>query len=223
MKKALHCTIACLFLAFAANAQVSRGTVLLGGSLGFSKTESVPELGYSTKYKSANVTPAFGVAIKENLVVGIMPGFIYGYNESNHKTNGTVFSIYNKTNGYTLSTFLRKYYPVAKKLYLFGDASINYGNNKLSQKNSSLNQTYFVTNKTNSLNLGLEPGLAYAFTIKFHIEAGLGNLLNIGFSNQKLRSSPDGDFYESNNFNISTSLSSNLPLHLGFRFLLPRK
>ena len=53
--------------------------MLLGGNIGFSKQDTKPD-GTAANTTSFNVTPSFGIATKDNLLVGFSPA--YGHNKS---------------------------------------------------------------------------------------------------------------------------------------------
>ena len=52
-------------------AQISKGSILLGGGIGYSNQENKQE-GSTVESKTSNfyISPAIGIAIKENLIVG---------------------------------------------------------------------------------------------------------------------------------------------------------
>lgn len=65
------------------------------------------------------------------------------------------------------------------------------------------------------------PGISYAVTRKFHLETGFNNLLYINYTNEK------GGYYngfqgkyETNSFNIGSSINNMSSIYLGFRLLI---
>ena len=63
--------------------------------------------------------------------------------------------------------------------------------------------------KQNSIYLTITPGVAYSLTHSIQLEAGLQNLLSIGYSFAEENAKTAGDEdYKINNFNASTSLNS---------------
>lgn len=89
------------------HAQIKKGTVLLGENLSLGGTVD------KQKTFSLNSNTYLGCFVRDNLVIGLVPGYAY---------NSKPF----RTNQYSLSPFIRLYrnllYP---RLYVFGEAMID--------------------------------------------------------------------------------------------------
>ena len=85
MKKVLLFAFATLTLTTFTQAQIEKGTVLLGGNLNFgsNKSENITSPN-NNKYESKHfgITPSIGVAIKPNTILGIQFGYFQGENVS---------------------------------------------------------------------------------------------------------------------------------------------
>jgi hypothetical protein len=78
-KKILLSFFSVVIMAFLAAAQIKKGAILLGGQLGFSTQKTQTQNFPDTKISSINISPAYGKAIKDNLVTGV--DVFIGYNK----------------------------------------------------------------------------------------------------------------------------------------------
>src|SRR5215208_6544861 len=130
MKKFTLSGITFFFTASFVNAQINKGTILLGGgiSAGIGKSSSsVPAYSYENKFREVNIYPAIGLAVKQNIIVGIKGS--YGYNKNEYSYP----SLENKSRSYSAGVFLRRYLPLGKSFYLFGEAGASYYYSKIDQ------------------------------------------------------------------------------------------
>jgi hypothetical protein len=115
--------------------------------------------------------------------------------------------------------FHRRYLPLGKGFYIFGEGAINYS----VQKNTfqAPNPNYQVIQQSNT-SLYLYPGITYAVGERFFLEASINNLLSAGYSSNK-EAYNDGTVTGSrktNGFSFSSNVGNSAPLSVGFRFLL---
>lgn len=218
MKKVLYTTIICFAVGSVTQAQITKGKMLVGGTIVYSqgKAENSNNINYiPTKQHYVSINPAVGKVIKENLVVGLQANFL-----SRNQNNENPVSK-SKTENYGGGVFLRKYIPLLKNFYFFGHAAAGYNKSKTSQ--TYMGRPYGKAEGWD-INASAYPGLAYAITKKFHIEAGLNDLAVVGYSHSEFENTDlaTGSLSSSkgNNFSISTSLGSNAGFNIGFRLLL---
>ena len=205
MKKLFILTSASLFALFA-QAQITKGSILLGGSLNFNQSKSD---GSSSNINSTywGIAPSFGIALKENLVYGI--NLNYNHNQSSSNT-------------YAGGIFLRKYYPLGNNFYLFGEPSLNYSHQESKVVTPISDNSVY---KFWSVDLGLRPGISYALSRKFQLETGLGNLVDISYSKSKteyFNTTTPAPPSKVSQFGLSSSLSSTVQLNVGLRFLIAK-
>lgn len=208
--------LTCLFVAatLLANAQINKGTILLGGNIGFSTNKAKDT---TLENNSVSIFPAIGVAIKQNLIAGISLG--YGHYK-NDLTAGSYSQSENKSYGATI--FLRKYVPLGKGFYLFGETGLNY-------QSSSYTYTYKdpssppqeSRSKNQNININLYPGLSYAVSKRFQLEIGLPQLANLGYS-KSTNITNDVIDTEASGINFNASASSFSNISLGFRFFFSK-
>jgi hypothetical protein len=223
MKKVLLFSAILFGLVLATDAQISKGSILLGGGVNISNTKYENEnLGIAEKTHDnyTTINPAFGIAIKENLVMGV--SLNYGHSDNTINSSPTVTRKI-ESDSYGSSIFLRKYLPIGKSFYLFGEGDINYTHNKQSD-NYIPSSGFNATQKGWTVSLNFSPGISYAITKKFHLETSLSNLLSLGYSNSKSNSISNNIYssQERNSFSFNSNTSPFSNFNIGFRFLLSK-
>ena len=208
MKKIILLTSLFLFTTSIIHAQINKGSVLLGGGIGFGSNKIM-----DTDKKSSyiSLSPAIGIAVKQNFIIGV--NLIYGHSKNNFNSPGSE----SHSNSYGGAIFLRKYLILGKGFFLFGETGI-------SSQTSTITNT-FTSDKNEQkiwgLSVYLYPGLSYAVNKRFHLEAGLPQLANIGFSQSKTivnGVTTERDSGISGNFSTSSFTNVNF----GFRFFLSK-
>ena len=196
------------------NAQISKGSILLGGGIGYSSQENKLE-GSTIENKTSNfyISPAIGIAVKENLIVGGDLSFSSQFQEN---MNNEAFINY-----YGAGIYMRKYLPIASRFYIFGQGRI--GGNIFDGENTQV--TDFISNsKGYNINAGIYPGISFKVNKKLHLETGFNNLVYVQYENVKIKTQSSGnvDNYTSKSFSVSSSLNNMSGLYVGFRLLLAK-
>jgi hypothetical protein len=211
-QKTLPAIIVILFLSFQTNAQIAKGSVWLGGSVGLSSYKRSSDNNPYHESRANWISPGIGKAIKENTILGL--SLNYRYERTENYYNYLKRSAYS----YGISPFIRQYIPVAGRLYIFGqgNAQMNLIRNKLIF--SDLN-----TGNEKGWNAGIfvTPGISYAVHKKWHIEAGFNNLFGVGYNKMTELSSP-GHEIKTESYYAGVSLDNASQLYLGFRLLLTK-
>lgn len=201
------------------NAQITKGTVSLGGDLSFYTSTSSTE-GNSNDRKQNNIylAPSIGKAVKDNLIFGVDLEYRHTFDrlENNPaKSQG---------NNFGAGVFLRRYLTLGKGFYLFaqGTAGISYGIEKVVTYPSG---TFKSETKSIGASVTFYPGVAYAISKKFQIEAGFRDLAYIGYGHSKrviTQGSPlNTEKTKTSAFNIGTTAGSFTNFTLGFRVFFP--
>ena len=191
-------------------AQITKGSVLFGGSLSYSSEKT--DNNSNTKIKSTGFAPAFGVAIRENLVAGA--DLEYYSIDSDYD--------YLKNEAKGAGVFLRKYWNIGKKFYAFGQARI--GVRWADYIYTDTRYAYMRWNVEEfNTNITLKPGFAFTLSKKVQLETVLLPL----FTAQYRKTESNSDTFSSNKqhkenkgFDVNTSFSSNTSFALGIRVLL---
>lgn len=210
MKTKILLSVAIFFFAtIAANAQITEGKYLLGGSFNYYNSTA-------SNSNSINTIIQFGKVIKENTVLGV----IGSVSASKNTFAGSHYSIYN----YSAGVFYRKYKPLGKNFYFLQEADAvfqhahGYGNYF-----DNVGQSLYAN--SNGAMLSYIPGISYSATKHMQIELTMPNLANISFTNIKTVNSrlPQGvSPQKANTFSASVNLNSSLlnNFGIGFKFLL---
>ena len=156
MRKIFFFSSVFAFLTFTLQAQINKGSVLLGGNIGFSTNKAKDT---SLKNNSAYLSPVVGIAVRENLIVGINFSYAHNKNNLNAPTAETEY------NSYGAGVFVRKYAPLGKGFYLFGETGLNY---------QDYSDTYTgyqkLELKGQNISINLYPGVSYAISKMLQLE-----------------------------------------------------
>jgi hypothetical protein len=215
----LSLVLVCTFIA-SAHAQIGKGSIWLGGSIGFSQSKS--DIGSNQKMESFNVSPAVGKAIKENLIAGVR----LGYSKSTSKNTNSPESYFNSTTeNYGGGIFIRRYVPVVNRLYIFGEGTASYAASKQTRDELYSNIKVSTENKGWSTSLSFTPGVSYGISKKFQLETGFNSLFSMSYGKSKLKylNAPSGTKQTSEGFSAGISLENASTFYIGFRVLLNNK
>ena len=203
-------TLSFLFILFASalHSQINKGSVLLGGNVGFSTNKTKDT---SLENNSVSISPVIGIAVKQNLIVGI--SFSYGHNKNNlYAPNAQA-----ESESFGAGIFARKYIPLGKGFYLFGETGLNYQD----YSNTYMYPSQKTELKIQSININLYPGISYALSKKLQLEFGLPQLVTLGYSKSR-QIENDVMTQKTNGVNFNASASSFSSFILGFRIFLPK-
>ncbi len=223
MKKILFAIIISIFLTSVVEAQISKGSIMLGGGIGISSSKNDYNSSSTTNDQTNySINPVVGIAVKENLIFGV--GLGYGNSESTINSGQTKQENESKT--YGGHVFLRKYLPIGKKFYLYGEGALGYSKFEYSNVTTNIFNTVDQSNFAKGWNiaLNLSPGLSYAAHRKFHLEASLPGLLNLQYTKSK-NNSLSGNIrseQDQNNFAFSSNASNLSSVNIGFRFFFSK-
>ena len=202
------------------HAQVSKGSIFLGGNINFmsQKINSLIPNVTSTSNSVFNFSPAMGKAIKDNMVVGI--DLDYAYSKVDQGTGSYVQT----NNGFGAGVFLRRYVALGKGFYVFGQGRFGamYNSGKIDQGQPTATSDNI---KGFSFNFGFYPGISYQVSKRLQLETGFNNLAYISFQHNKdTQTAVGGPVTEAktNSFSIGTSLDNLAAFTLGFRVLLSK-
>jgi len=208
MKKNILPLCSFIFIVSSLNAQITKGSILLGGNIGFS--DSKEKSNNDLKLNSVSLSPAVGIAVQQNTIVGLQ--ISYG-----HSKNSLATSPQYETTIYGLEFFLRKYKSLGKGFYLFGQGGLfynYYGYKQFYTPNESKQEQRYA-------GIDLYPGISYALTKRFQLEISLVNLFTLEYT--KYKATDAGVVSNDRNgvdFNINASALSTV--NIGFRVFLTK-
>jgi hypothetical protein len=216
MERIILLSVTILLFAAITKAQITKGSVYLGGSIGASTSKQEnnnPTLEGKSSWLSIN--PAVGIAVKNNLITGVDLKYLHGSSKNFSSQD-------NKRNGYGAGLFLRKYFPLSNRFYVFGQTGAGY----FSQKNEYIQTPgypFTITNKQHSISANIYPGIAIHVFKSLYLEAAFNSLLQIGYSSSTTEGNFPSASQKQKDFSIQSSLSSGNYLNLGVRFIIPKK
>lgn len=199
-------------VAITANAQLNKDSYLLGGSASFNSSKG--DQYANQKSEALNTSIQFGKVVKENTVVGVIVS--YGYSN-----NGPTY----KTNQFSGGIFYRKYKPLAKNFYFFGEGDVVYAHSSNTQGIFQVgsNGTHYFTNGGI---LSFTPGISYAVGKRMQMELLMPNIVSLSYSKQKTENTSTGinsiSTSKGHSFTANANLNNNLLSNfgIGFKFIL---
>ncbi len=206
MQKNLYLVIVFIFAGFIANAQITKGSLLLGGNISFNtQNQAQPQGNPLTPQSSVFIiSPSIGKAIKDNLVAGF--GLTWEHAQSSQDDgSGTITKF--KTDTYGLGFFLREYRPLSSRFSLFIQEGLGGNINTSGAQDTTSYRQYGV-------NLGLNPGIAYLASRKIQLEIAFQDLFSIDYQHYKAGT------YTSSSFSAGIATPNLQNVSLGFKFLL---
>lgn len=205
--KFLLSVLASLCLIVKTQAQITKGSLWLGGSASYNSAKNDNTGGNRTKNQTFIFNPGIGKAIKDNTIAGI--DILY----SNKKENVTNGIISREINSYGIGFFVRRYVPVINRLYIFGQGRAGFSFEETKDDYGSGKW------KTEGWNTGLtfNPGVSFAVNNKLHLESGFNRLLYVQYSQTKNALSKNSSFSAGVNLDNSSSF------YIGFRLLINKK
>jgi hypothetical protein len=200
-----------VLFACTANAQINKGAVLLGGNIAYS------EVNYGEPSNQDQndfiISPSVGFAYKTNRVAGV--GINYGHSKVENQNSKT------ETESIGGFVYMRRYWQLGKSFYLFAEGNGGYLHSERIYRSKVT--TDRQEQKTNGIQFGLYPGIAYALGKKIQLEAGLNNLVGLSIQNTRTKTTnpwTGNTSTKNSSVNFSMNLDGRAPLSLGFRFLL---
>jgi Outer membrane protein beta-barrel domain len=181
---------------------IQKGTWNIDGevSIKTANSESKSDVENSTKNETYfSFNPSMGYAIKNNLMIGM--GLGYGYGNNNLAfSDSSNRSFNNNSKKYSVFGYIKKYIPVGDKFSLNFKGELNFSKSK-NNRNSVRNNLFEIQDDdtTNSVSIGISPGITYFLSKHFALESKIG-LLGYTYSKTKGIGSLEGN---SNRFNFS--------------------
>lgn len=213
MKKFTFLALLIIAGSITVKAQIKKGSKLLGGGISFGITESgvTPN---ETEYKNFSLNPSIGFVTRDNQAVGFNLFFSRATTVVSGQPQDDV-----KMNGYGGGVFLRRYLPLGKSFYLFGEGQANFS---YTQTDRYPSQDVHSKQMQYSGSIVFYPGITYSIKDRIHLEAGLNNLLNFTYfrTENKLTTPVTESISKTSGFNLSANVSNNSPFNIGFRFVL---
>lgn len=219
MKKTILMAVFCTAAYSVTHAQIKKDAILLGGEVSvYSSKSSDNSTLPNNNINSTFLNLSAGKAIKENTIVGIYGGYGQGKNENIYSSSTSNKSTITST---AAGVFYRKYKPLGKSFYFFGEINAGYSANKQEYENKVIGATTTTTSTVSGAVLGLTPGLSYQLFKKMQLEVLMPSFAGLQYATTK-NSGSNIPTTKGNLFQFSTSLNNSLlnSLAVGFKFVL---
>jgi hypothetical protein len=152
-----------------ANAQISKGTIMLGGTLDFSSSGGSTKGGGVTVDKAGSssftIAPMGAYYLTDNIAIGL--GIGYGMTSSGPDTMETTGS------SFAIGPMVRYNMPLADKFGAFVQAGLSISSGSSSTKAGTVTVD---GPKTSGMDFAIEPGLLYFISDRIAIEATYGRI-----------------------------------------------
>lgn len=222
MRKILLLTIAMVCISFISNAQITKGSTFLGGSIFVNSYSNKDDSSPMNESKTSNwgIRPQFGKAISTNKIFGVF----LNYNNSTSKNSSGTNNSKTTASTYGGGIFYRSYYPLSSRFFLFGEGSLGVN---LGGEERATNKILNYKDDRTEVNLSLTPGISFAATKKLHLEAALNSLLFLSYhTTERKEYNLSGTVVRTskwNQFNASANANGFSGLSIGLRWILPSK
>ncbi|NIF04978.1 porin family protein [Chryseobacterium sp. Tr-659] len=170
-------------------AQIAKGTAYLSGQVEYSHTERTEvNNGMNTntgiKEDVVKIIPTAGYFVGTNLAVGLGVGYKSAVNKYklSNPGFGDLLEIKETDNVFVVAPFVRKYWSLSEKLYIFGQLQVplEFGQEKLDINNDVqggdplLSHSFSGKNNYTNIGVNIKPGLDYFLNKNWSIEATIG-------------------------------------------------
>jgi outer membrane protein len=212
-------------VAMLSQAQVEKGSMYIGGAVGFQTSKYVSDYDTSntddSKVMSWSFSPEFGYFISEDMSIGIGLG-LGGSTYTDNKPGGGLKSYEWKSSDFSVMLNARKYFSAADNFSLFVGANFNFGSGNVDMTSTPNSGAATVDNqKISSMGLGINAGLMFNITDKVMIFGQWAP--GLGWSTQTVTEQDAGD--PNKTISKSTDIGLNIntfgtPFNIGMFFVL---
>ncbi len=221
MKKILLLSsVICISIVASSQVIIPKGKTIIGGSFSFSTSSldpdpaSTPNGLSEVRQFSTGISPSLGFATKDNAVFGILMYSQFGDWESKVISSGNT----QEGSGYAAGPgiFYEKFFGLGKNFHFSAMGSLRGTFGKQNYKEYNNLTVYSETeSKVKTAQLALTPFLGYSINNKWMVQASVGEILNIGYTNNKStakNSSTPESKSEYSSFSVNSRLNQGLRL-----------
>ncbi|MDP4216168.1 MAG: hypothetical protein Q8927_08195 [Bacteroidota bacterium] len=210
MQKYIYLSFLFIAASLSSRSQIKQESWLLGGDFTFTSNTSNQPAGtpYSNQNSSFSITPSFGKAIKDNLILGFDLTYTHQSTTTVQPVPPDEMSTFDQ---YGAGVFMREYKTLGSNFSLFLQERVGGSFSKITNTNSTDARSVAFT-------LGLSPGVAYSVSRRLQLETGFQNLLYANYAHTRIGNDPSA--VKNSNFSIGTNLGYAFQnLIVGVRFL----
>lgn len=212
----------CLVTALS-HAQIKKGSLLFGGSLGYASTKQDSKTGnvtYELKKNEVIISPSFALAVADNLFVGADLALNSTTDKYTYSGMATPGKIKSSTKGGGI--FVRKYWNIADRFYIFGQGRAGFDafNRDYATNPPSLPTTY---EKGYIVSASIYPGLSFALSKKVHLESTFLNLVTLQYTKRSdYNKQNDQKLNKDRYFDVISSFDNATSFTIGVKVLLSK-
>jgi hypothetical protein len=166
IRSKLALLVCCFLVWLGAEAQIPKGTIMIGSGLGFSYTSD--RQNYTNQF-DFHWTPQIGSFISKNFVLGVSPMIIYSSAKGHYQDSSSSFDIFKSTLSLGFGPYARYYIKIGPKASIFIHAapSIAATWNRFSAKSDDPYE------RTISANWAVGPGLSFMMSKSVALETSI--------------------------------------------------
>jgi hypothetical protein len=197
------------------NAQIAKNKLLLGGNVSYAESRDRNLGPWDTWRQYGAFSIEIGKALKQNAVLGLHTDYLVLKETYTTNSIDSATDRY-KNNSYGIGVFYRKYKPLWKDLYLFGQANTTYIYGKGKDNYYSSPGEDKITSHAGLVSL--TPGISYQLFRKIQASITLNNLIAMRYEDVKRTSMSQNA--RSHRFAFNTAFQNNFIDNLGLGFHL---
>lgn len=208
-----------MLCAIVTHAQLSKGTVQIGGLVSYSRTsndyEFSPPILDDSKSSTLTISPRAGIFISDKSVIGLGIEYSRDMSDGTYSSDFGVIDTKTIINVFAFGPYYRFYKSLGTNaaLFLHAEATVGFGNQKLELDS----EPDFHTN-TFIFRAAASPGITFFITEKWGLEGSIG-LLSYHRVTVEPDDEDDDEKYTSDQFDFNLNLSS---FSLGVQYFLAR-
>lgn len=212
MKKTLSFILVVL-LCVKANAQLSKGTIQLGGSLSLNSYSSDNEAidFNTTSFKSStyDASPKCGIFISKRSVIGLAASlYKYGY-ESTGSLQASEYSYNYSRFTFSIGPYYRHYFPITEKANVFAQGIASVSTGKANDRGYNTNGERTENNfRNHGFGFQISPGFNYFINPKWGLEVSFGSIYYNASVDKPAATNTSKNYHNYDSMGLNLSLSS---------------
>jgi hypothetical protein len=199
-------------------AQLSKGTIQIGGQVNYSRTSNDNEILITlgdTKSSTFTISPRAGIFVSDKSVIGLSIEYSRNTSEGIYSPDFGFVDVKGTSNTFIFGPYYRFYQPLGTTaaLFLHAQSSVGFGKNKTEIDDTDIRFKSFL------FNVAVSPGITFFVSEKWGLEGSIG-LLSYRSTTMKLdEDDADDDKDTSDQFDFNLNFSS---FSLGVQYFLAR-
>ena len=225
MKKLILILLFATGVSLNTSAQVQKGAMLIGGSVGFSHSNNEDDIveydqitgTRNTKTNTFSIIPSFGIFVANSLELGVGAGYNFSKYE-NSSTDNSYYSLQEtKDRKFIVNPYLSKYFKIAEKFYITGTLNMGVGFGKKQRVYNISNQEKTKDYNDFFLDFNITPGIRYFINKNWALSGNIGQIYYNWSKSVQETDMEDNPKETNSNFGISMALNT---FNVGIQYYL---